>query len=50
MRLKKEQIFPTVLIALQAISAIPYLKSENINSAVYWIAAAVLNIAVTYKF
>lgn len=44
-----EQILPTILIIIQGLSAIPYLLKGDVNSGVYWIAAAVLNIAVTFK-
>lgn len=43
-------IFPIILIVLQFGAGIVYGFSKNINMAIYWIAAAVLNIAVTFKF
>lgn len=46
--MKKEQILPLVLIVIQATAAIPYTVSGNWRMALYWTAAAVLNIAVTF--
>lgn len=46
--MKKEQILPLVLIVIQATAAIPYTVSGNWRKALYWTAAAVLNIAVTF--
>lgn len=46
--MKKEWIFPTILIILQFFASFPYLASGNWKMAVYWFAAAVLNAAVTY--
>ena len=46
--MKSEYIFPTVLIVLDILSAIPYAIKCNIRMAIYWIAAAVLTACVTY--
>ena len=46
--MKSEQIFPTILICLQAFAAIPYLAEGDLKKAVYWTAAAILNAVVTY--
>lgn len=46
--MKREQILPLVLIIVQALSAIPYAAAHNWRMMTYWIAAAVLNIAVTF--
>ena len=40
-------VFPFILIALQVCAAFVYLLSGEIKMAVYWAAAAVLNICVT---
>lgn len=44
----RTKIFPLILIILQAVSAVPYALAGDWRQAVYWIAAAVLNIAVTF--
>lgn len=46
--MKKEYIFPTVLIALDLLTAVVYAFSKDYKKAVYWLAAAVLNITVTF--
>lgn len=46
--MKKEYIFPTVLIALDLLAAVVYAVSKDYKKAVYWLAAAVLNITVTF--
>lgn len=43
-----EKIIPTVLMALQALSAVPYIIQGNTSLAVYWIAAAVLTYSLTW--
>lgn len=43
-----EKIFPTILIILQALCSIPYFCIGEWKQGIYWIAACVLNIAVTY--
>lgn len=40
--------FPAALIALDLGAAIAYLFSKDYKRAVYWLAAAVLNICVTF--
>lgn len=44
----KKFIFPLVLIALDLGAAILYGTSGDVRKVVYWIAAAVLNAAVTF--
>nr|DAZ26051.1 MAG TPA: hypothetical protein [Caudoviricetes sp.] len=44
----KTKILPTILIVIQICAAVPYGLSGNWRQMVYWIAAAVLNAAVTY--
>lgn len=48
--MKPDQILPVILITIQFGSGIVYGFYKNFNMALYWIAAAVLNIAVTFKF
>jgi hypothetical protein len=47
--MKSEYIFPTVLIVLDVLAAIPYAVKCNIRMMVYWLAAATLTACVTYK-
>ena len=42
------KIFPIVLIALDVAAAAVYAANGDVKKAVYWIAAAVLNICVTF--
>ena len=42
------QIFPIVLIALDVAAAAVYAANGDAKKAIYWIAAAVLNICVTF--
>lgn len=44
----KEKIFPTVLIILDLLSAIPYIMNHDLRMSVYWIAAGVLTLSVTW--
>ena len=46
--MKSEYIFPTVLIALDVFSAIPYAVRGNLRMMIYWLAAATLTACVTY--
>lgn len=48
MMIKKEYIFPIILIALQVGAGIVYGAAGNYKMLTYWIAAAVLNVAVTF--
>lgn len=41
-------IFPVALIILDVAAAGVYLCGGDIKKAIYWIAAAVLNICVTF--
>lgn len=47
--MKSEYIFPTILIILDLCSAAAYAGKQDWRMFVYWIAAAVLNAAVTFK-
>lgn len=40
--------FPVILIALDIGAAIVYAISKDYKMAIYWVAAAVLNICVTF--
>jgi len=42
------RIFPTIIIALSIGAGIVYTVKGDVRLAVYWFAAATLNIAVTY--
>ena len=44
----KTKIFPLILIILQFAAAVMYGVAKNGRMAVYWFAAAVLNVAVTF--
>ena len=46
--MKKEYIFPLILIVLDALAALVYLSNKDYKMSVYWLAAAVLNICVTF--
>lgn len=41
-------IFPSILIALDFGAAVVFAVGGDLKKAVYWIAAAVLNICVTF--
>jgi hypothetical protein len=43
-----EKVFPTVLMVLDFLAAIPYAFKCDIKMVVYWIAAGVLTLAVTW--
>ncbi len=46
--IRPEHIFPLLLIALDIGAAVMYAKNGDHKEAVYWVAAAVLNICVTF--
>lgn len=41
-------IFPVILIALDLGAAVMYAISKDFKTAIYWVAAAVLNCCVTF--
>jgi hypothetical protein len=43
-----EKVFPTILMTLDFIAAVPYICKGDVKMAVYWIAAGVLTLAVTW--
>lgn len=48
MKMDKTKIFPLLLILLDLGAAVVYGLKHDWKMAVYWIAAAVLNAAVTF--
>lgn len=46
--MNRTQIFPTILIILDVAAAIGYGVDYNWRLSVYWLAAAVLTICVTF--
>lgn len=44
----KEKIFPTVLMILDFLAAVPYIMNHDLRMSVYWIAAGVLTLSVTW--
>ena len=46
--MRKEQIFPLILIILDALAGVVYLANGDVKKFIYWMAAAVLNITVTF--
>jgi len=41
-------IFPLILIIIDVLAAIPYFIHGDYKKGIYWIAAAILNICVTF--
>lgn len=41
-------VFPTVLIILDLAASAVYVLDSNVRMAVYWLAAAVLTVVVTF--
>ena len=46
--MKQQYIFPLLLIALDIGAAMVYGLNGDMRKVVYWIAAAVLNVTVTF--
>lgn len=46
--LTKTQILPTVLILVDFVCAIVYATQFDLRKAIYWIAAGILTITVTF--
>lgn len=46
--MKKQLVFPLLLIALDLAAAVVYMCQGDLKKAIYWLAAAVLNITVTF--
>ena len=47
--MKHEYIFPTILIVLDMLAALPYAAQRDLRMMIYWLAAATLTACVTYK-
>lgn len=47
-KIKPEYIFPLLLILLDVGAAAIYAAQKDYKKAVYWLAAAVLNVTVTF--
>ena len=43
-----EKVFPIILIVLDILAAVVYAFGGDVRMAVYWIAAAVLTVCVTF--
>lgn len=48
MKISAQQVFPLILIILDLGAAIVYWFAHNPRKVIYWIAAGVLNAAVTF--
>ncbi len=46
--MRADKLFPALLILLQAAAGVAYIPSGDWRMVVYWFAAAVLNVAVTF--
>ena len=47
-KVKPEYIFPLLLILLDVGAAVIYAIQKDYKKSVYWLAAAVLNVTVTF--
>lgn len=47
-KIKPTQILPLVLIAINLCAALVCLIHKDYKKAIYWVAAAVLNVTVTF--
>ena len=47
--MKYTYIFPSILIALDVLSAIAYGFSRDRRQVIYWFAAATLSACITYR-
>ena len=48
--MKHTYIFPSILIALDVLSAIAYGFNKDWRQVIYWLAAAMLSACVTYRY
>ncbi len=48
MKIEAKHILPLVMIAIDVGAAVVYAAGGDIRKAVYWIAAAVLSVTVTF--
>jgi len=44
----KEKIFPIILIILDVASAVPHIVMCDLSMSVYWLAAVVLSLSLTW--
>lgn len=47
-KIKPEHILPLVLILIDLGAALVHVFQKDLKKAIYWIAAAVLNVTVTF--
>ena len=47
--MKPQYIFPLILIVLDFGAAVSYGFARDVRMVIYWVAAAVLNAAVTFQ-
>ena len=43
-----EKLFPTILMVLDFLAAVPYAVKADLKMTVYWVAAGVLTMSVTW--
>lgn len=43
-----EKVFPTILMILDFFAAVPYAVKGDVKMFVYWVAAGVLTLSVTW--
>ena len=48
MKIKPEQILPLLLIIIDVLAAIVCFVQKDARRGIYWLAAAVLNVTVTF--
>jgi hypothetical protein len=48
MKIKPEQILPLLLIIIDVLAAIVCFIQKDARRGIYWLAAAVLNVTVTF--
>jgi hypothetical protein len=48
MKIKPEQILPLLLIIIDVLAAIMCFIQKDARRGIYWLAAAVLNVTVTF--
>lgn len=47
-KIRPEQILPTLLIIIDLLAAVVCFAQKDVKRGIYWIAAAVLNVTVTF--
>lgn len=48
MTVHRTQIFPLILIVLMMCAGLMYAADGNMRKMIYWMAAAILNLAITF--